>query len=395
VTRIAHVISEFSAHEAMGRTICETVARIPGEHHLVTTRAHDGTDRFASVHEVGGSLTTFALARSRQLATALDAVDADIVHVHGGALTAAWALAPALRRRPMVHTIYGWPRLPPPSQWRLASVEQMRRSNVLRPRVAVSTVLHPAVARVLLRASHTRSILSPDPDALARLAGGPVPVHALPSGATPQTRRAGPLAADGLGPTILFAGRAETVRGIDTLLAAFPLVRAEVPDARLRLLLIPTPELDAVLAAVEAAGLGDACEVRTAPVDDLTAALLAAQVGVWPFKFDYTTSPPAMALAEAMAVGLPVVSTTVTCVRSIADHQHNALLVAPGDHRALAANIVRVLTDRPLWHRLAAAGRHTIEHDASWDAAAAATAVAYAEAAPAAAIATDDLLVHA
>lgn len=395
MTRIAHVISEFSAHEAMGRTICETVARIPGEHHLVTTRAHDGAERFAGIHEIGGSLTTFAVARGHRLAAVLDEIDADIVHVHGGALTAAWALAPALRRRPMVHTVYGWPRLPRPAHWRLASLDQMRRSNVLRPRVAVSTVLHPAVARVLLRASDTRAILSPDPDAVARLTGGPASVRALPSGAAPQARRAGPIAPDGRGPTILFAGRAETVRGIDTLLAAFPLVRARVPDARLRLLLIPTPELDAVVRAVDAAGAGDAIEVCTEPVADLTAELLAAQVGVWPFKFDYTTSPPAMALAEAMAVGLPVVSTTVTCVRSIADHQHNALLVAPGDHRELAASIVRVLTDRPVWHRLATAGRHTIEHEASWDAAAEVTLSAYRDALPTGRRAADERLVTA
>ena len=58
---------------------------------------------------------------------------------------------------------------------------------------------------------------------------------------------------------------------------------------------------------------------------DLLAELAAAQVGTWPFKFDYTTSPPAMAVAEAMSVGLPVVATDVACVRAVLEPGVNGL----------------------------------------------------------------------
>ena len=145
----------------------------------------------------------------------------------------------------------------------------------------------------------------------------------------------------------------------------------------MRLLLIPTPELPAVLEAIDRARLGASVEVSTAPVADLALELAGAQVGVWPFKFDYTTSPPAMALAEAMAVGLPVVSTDVTCVRSIARHGDNASLVGAGDVRNLARSILDVVRDRALWQQRADAGLHTIEFDASWATAAAHTATAY------------------
>ncbi len=176
---------------------------------------------------------------------------------------------------------------------------------------------------------------------------------------------------------ILFAGRAETVRGIDTLLDALPIVRRVVPTARLRLLLLPTPELPAVLDRIETAGLGAAVDVVTEPIADLADELAAAQVGAWPFKFDYTTSPPAMALAEAMAVGLPVVSTPVACVRSIATHGVNATLVPVGDAEALAQGIIGLLTDRARWDRQAAAGLATIADHRNWDAAAAATERVY------------------
>ena len=60
MTRVLHVIAEFSKREAMGRTVAETVQRVPGEHHLVTARAHDGHALFRGVHELGGR-TVFLL----------------------------------------------------------------------------------------------------------------------------------------------------------------------------------------------------------------------------------------------------------------------------------------------------------------------------------------------
>ena len=375
--RIAHIISEYSRHEAMGRTIAETVARIPGEHSLIAARIHDGASAFDSIHEVGGGFATFAFSRQRQIAEALDEIQPDLVHVHGGALAPLWATSSALRRRTVTMSVYGWPRVPRPSALRRATWHQLTRSNVLRSRVVLSTLLPAAVARRVLRLTGVGSVLSPDPDARERLADSGVPVLTLPSGAAVSALRARPSAT---APVILFAGRAEMVRGIDTVLAAFTLVRRTITDARLRLLLIPTAELPQIQAAIAAAGLGAACTVTTTPVADLEAEMAAAQVGVWPFKFDYTTSPPAMALAEAMAVGLPVVATDVNCVRSIAQHDRNALLVPVADSSALAAALVAVLTDSDRWQRLSAAGLHTIEHDASWAAAATQTQAAYDQA---------------
>ena len=64
MTRIVHVIAEFSAKEAMGRTIAETAARVPGEHSLVAARVHDGAELFAEVVEIGGAMETFPMGRS-------------------------------------------------------------------------------------------------------------------------------------------------------------------------------------------------------------------------------------------------------------------------------------------------------------------------------------------
>ena len=181
-------------------------------------------------------------------------------------------------------------------------------------------------------------------------------------------------------PVIVFAGRAETVRGLDTLLAAFPLVREHVPGARLRLLLIPRPELPDIIARTGNAGAGSGIDVVTEPVPDLLSEFAAAQVGTWPFKFDYTTSPPAMAVAEAMGVGLPVVATDVACVRAVLEPGVTGLAVPPADPRALAAGLARMLVDEVLWHRFARAGLRSVRDRLGWDRAAQATATAYSTA---------------
>jgi glycosyltransferase involved in cell wall biosynthesis len=176
---------------------------------------------------------------------------------------------------------------------------------------------------------------------------------------------------------VLFAGRAESVRGIDTLLECFPAVLQHVPDARLRLLLIPRPELDALLERARATGLGAALDVVTDPVPDLLGEMAAAQVGAWPFKYDYTTSPPAMAAAEALAVGLPVVATDVACLRAVVQAGVTGEVVPVGDPVALAGALVALLRDEALWQRYAQAGPRWVGEHLSWDGMAATTATAY------------------
>jgi alpha-maltose-1-phosphate synthase len=174
---------------------------------------------------------------------------------------------------------------------------------------------------------------------------------------------------------VVFAGRAETVRGLDTLLAAWPEIHRQVPNATLRLLLIPRPELPDILRKAEGTA---AIEVVTEPVPDLLAELAGATVGTWPFKFDYTTSPPAMAVAEAMSVGLPVVATDVACVRAVLEPNVNGIAVPPAQPGALARGIVRLLTHEPTWRRYADAGVESVRHRLGWDRAAEVTAEAYA-----------------
>jgi glycosyltransferase involved in cell wall biosynthesis len=66
------------------------------------------------------------------------------------------------------------------------------------------------------------------------------------------------------------------------------------------------------------------------------------------------------ALLEAMAAGVPVVATAVGGVPEIATHGETALLVKPGDARALADSMARLLEDRQLGSDLAARARQLV-----------------------------------
>jgi glycosyltransferase involved in cell wall biosynthesis len=351
--------------------VTEIARRVPGEHAVITTAAHDGREAFADVVELGGAVETFPLGRREALDRALAQLRPDLVHVHGGALAPLLTARTAIAWYPNLLTMYAWPVLPSLRRLRAGGLRAAMQSNVLRPRVLASSVLPTWLVKRSLRRSGTGEVLTPDPRVERKLGATRVG-----SGGPRDSRRA---AYTDSAPVVLFAGRAESVRGIDTLLACFPDVVREVPDARLRLLLIPRPELDALLETARAAGLGDHLDVVTEPVSDLLGEMASAQVGTWPFKYDYTTSPPAMAAAEALSVGLPTVGTEVSCVEAVIEDGVNGALVPPADPTALAEALVRLLTDRATWDRYAAAGPESVTRRLSWEGMGRAVARAYAD----------------
>jgi glycosyltransferase involved in cell wall biosynthesis len=69
---------------------------------------------------------------------------------------------------------------------------------------------------------------------------------------------------------------------------------------------------------------------------------------------------------EAMATGVPVVSTRIDAIEEYLDDGENGLLVSPGDTDELAAALGRLIGDPALRDRLGQAGRRTAE-SYSWD----------------------------
>jgi len=66
-------------------------------------------------------------------------------------------------------------------------------------------------------------------------------------------------------------------------------------------------------------------------------------------------------LVEAMACGLPAISTRLVGIPDLVRHEETGLLVEPNDAAGLADAIARLMRDRALAARLAAAGRRRVE----------------------------------
>lgn len=67
-----------------------------------------------------------------------------------------------------------------------------------------------------------------------------------------------------------------------------------------------------------------------------------------------------VSIVEALACGLPVVSTPVTGIPEVVRHGENGLLIPSGDAGALADAIERVMRDRGLYERMRASARPSV-----------------------------------
>jgi D-inositol-3-phosphate glycosyltransferase len=168
----------------------------------------------------------------------------------------------------------------------------------------------------------------------------------------------------GLGPEplILFVGRLEALKGIDTLLAALARLLADWPAGRPRprLLIVggqvrpgerPSGELARLLALREELRLGDqVCFAGAQPQERLPLFYAAAEVVAMPSLYESF----GLVAIEAMACGTPVVASRVGGLAYTVQHERSGLLVPERDPAALAAALGRVLGDPALRERLGA-----------------------------------------
>ncbi len=282
-------------------------------------------------------MTPASWGRLRQL---VRHTGAELVHAH---LPAVGAVARVVSPVPVVyteHNVAGSYRLP------------VRVANRLTyGRAAAITAVSQAVA-----------------DSVAGYPGPDVAV--VSNGVSCAVDTEGALAARtelGIGPDtplVLHVGNIRPHKGHTNLIDAVSRLVKRVPDVVV--VSIGGEKNDGDLARVrnqaQTAGLGDHLRFLGRR-DDALAFVSAADAFANPS--DHEGLP--VAILEAMALERPVVATAVGGVPVIVQDDVTGLLVPARDPEALANGLARVLTDRSVATRLAAAGRSLIERDFSLD----------------------------
>jgi len=158
---------------------------------------------------------------------------------------------------------------------------------------------------------------------------------------------------------VLMVSRLERHKGVDVLLRSVPHVLAVCPDARFVIAGPPHPsvpkyELDNLVTDL---GIGNHVQFAgQVPDEELAALYRRASVCVLPSYYEAF----GLVAAEAMAFGVPVVATSAGGLPEVVEDGVTGILVPPGDVRALAEAIVRVLDDPYLRQRMGKAGRSRV-----------------------------------
>jgi glycosyltransferase involved in cell wall biosynthesis len=173
-------------------------------------------------------------------------------------------------------------------------------------------------------------------------------------------------------PLLVSVGRLVEKKGFPDLLQALRLVKQRGVRFQVRVL-GEGPMLGELVRLRDELGLTDDVALRGAEDSDAVVEVLRDATA-------FALTPRVLAdgdrdgipnvLVEAMACGLPVVTTTAGGITELVEHDVNGLLCEPGDVPGIADSLVRVLTDAGSRARLAAAARQTVEQGYDTDEAA-------------------------
>jgi len=168
----------------------------------------------------------------------------------------------------------------------------------------------------------------------------------------------------------VFVGRLDGQKGIDVLLAGFEPAAGEIDGLHL-VLAGDGPQRRAVERWRTASGVGGRVRVL-GHVDDVPGVLAGGDLLVQPSLWEGFC----LAVAEAMAAGLPVVATNIPGLNEVATSE-TALLIPPGRVGPFTEALAALAASAALRRRLGAAGRARVERRFTLDRFVAAHAALY------------------
>ncbi len=161
---------------------------------------------------------------------------------------------------------------------------------------------------------------------------------------------------------ILFVGRLEKRKGLNYLLKAYQKVRKETPDARLIVVGPGVRFRRKYEKYVRRNGLADVVFTGMLPYDELPRYYKTADIFCSPAIGGESFG---IVLLEAMAVGKPIVATSIEGYASVITHGREGLLVPPKNDKELACALLSLISDEPLRRQMGAQGVLTAQ-DYDW-----------------------------
>lgn len=259
----------------------------------------------------------------------LDDWDFDVLHLHEPAAPSLSLLALWAARVPIVATFHS-------SQSRVGTMR------------AAQPLLQPGLdkisARIAVSAAAHKTMASGFGGTTLVIPNGVYVDRFAPADAAPEP--GGP-------PRIVFLGRFdESRKGLPVLLAALPLVLAQVPDAEL---LVAGPgDIEEVRSGLSSQVVDSVRFLGMVSEEDKVALLAGANAYVAPNTGGESFG---IILVEAMSAGAPVVASALDAFTAVIGDSGAGVIFPVGDHRALAAAIVRLLEDPAEQARLRRAGQ--------------------------------------
>ncbi|MFI5509280.1 glycosyltransferase family 4 protein [Mycobacterium sp. NPDC051804] len=158
-------------------------------------------------------------------------------------------------------------------------------------------------------------------------------------------------------PVVLFFGVWSKYKGIEVLLDAFALVRAQLPEARLVLAGAPGADIDVAAVLERAREIGNVdARPGYVPMQDVAGLLDSARVVATP----YIRATQSGVAHLAYTFGRPVIATAIGDLPDVIEHEVTGLLVEPEDVDGLACAILRLLSDPALAATLGTAGEDSV-----------------------------------
>jgi len=369
-----HSVPLFSGYSFRSRGIIHAQRRLGLTPVVLTSPKHKG--KFSEVEEIEGiryyrivaSATDIPFVRELKLMACLrqriDAVakleKVDLIHSHSPLLNGLPALGVARRRKiPLIYEARAF--------WEDAAVDRgtfTESSFRYRLSRALETFLFKhadctiTICEAMRREVELRGI-------------GSNRVSVIPNGVDteqfgPRERSAELAKRFGLngGPIFGFIGSFYHYEGLRFLVEAFPLIRKEIPEARL--MLVGGGEEESELKA--SAGARDGV-VFTGPVphQEIINYYSLIDVFVCPrLRMRLTELVTPLKPLEAMAMGKAVLASNVGGHRELIENERTGLLFAPENREELIRQAVRLAGDSELRQKLGNAGRRLVTSERSW-----------------------------